>query len=72
MQEHTGLTGPEFPGLQLPNGTPASPTWYQQYQKHALPSTLQGIEHPAGSGHYVDCNPARCWEPMEVCVLSYV
>jgi len=52
-EQHTGITGPEYPGLKLPDGTDASPTWYVPYQEHELRADLRAR----------DCNPASCDNP---------
>jgi len=52
-EHHTGITGPEFPGLKLPNGTTASSTWYAPYQEHELASHLKAL----------GCNLASCDNP---------
>ena len=54
---HEAITGPNFPNLKLPDGTDAPEKWYVPYQNHNLPANLKNIEHPVGSGSYVDCNP---------------
>jgi len=52
-KHHTGISGPEYPGLKLRNGSNASPTWYVPYQEHELRADLKAL----------DCNPASCDNP---------
>ena len=62
-QYHNGITGP-FPGLKLADGSAASPTWYEPYQKHVLTSPYNEThEYPAKSGKLFTCNPASCENP---------
>jgi len=67
-EHHTGISGPDFLNpdgsrLKLPDGTDAEARWYVPYQEHNLADNLKGIEHPTGSGKYVDCNLASCDNP---------
>ena len=54
------MTGPDFPGLLLPDGTAADPQWYVPYQAKQLPSHLQGC-NPASCSNPSSCGIPQCW-----------